>query len=136
VFFRRSDVVSTGDVFVTTSYPIVDLQRGGSINGVIAALNRILEITVPAEKQEGGTMVIPGHGRLCDEHDVFEYRNMVTIIRDRIQDMVQKDMTLEQVKAARPTLDYDPRYGSTTGFWTTDMFVEAVYRSLKQGAKK
>ena len=136
VFFRRSDVVSTGDVFVTTSYPIVDLQRGGSINGVIAALNRILEITVPAEKQEGGTMVIPGHGRLCDEHDVFEYRNMVTIIRDRIQDMVQKDMTLEQVKAARPTLDYDPRYGSTTGFWTTDMFVEAVYRSLKQGAKQ
>ena len=135
VFFRRSDVVSTGDVFVTTSYPILDLQRGGSINGIIAALNRILEITVPAEKQEGGTMVIPGHGRLCDEHDVFEYRNMVTIIRDRIQDMIQKDMTLDQVKAARPTLDYDPRYGNTAGFWTTDMFVEAVYRSLKEGAK-
>jgi cyclase len=136
VFFRRSDVVSTGDVFVTTSYPILDLQRGGSINGIIAALNRILEITVPAEKQEGGTMVIPGHGRLCDEHDVFEYRNMVTIIRDRIQDMIEKGMTVEQVKAARPTLDYDPRYGSTSGFWTTDMFVDAAYRSLKQGAKQ
>jgi cyclase len=135
VFFRRSDVVSTGDVFVTTSYPVLDLQRGGSINGIIAALNRILEITVPAEKQEGGTMVIPGHGRLCDEHDVFEYRNMVTIIRDRIQDMIQKGMTVEQVKAARPTLDYDARYGSATGFWTTDMFVDAVYRSLKQVAK-
>jgi glyoxylase-like metal-dependent hydrolase (beta-lactamase superfamily II) len=136
VFFRRSDVISTGDIFVTTSYPIVDLQRGGSIDGVIAALNRILEITVPAEKQEGGTMVIPGHGRLCDEHDVFEYRNMVAIIRDRIQDMIQNGMTLEQVKAARPTRDYDPRYGATSGFWTTDMFVEAVYRSLKEGTKE
>jgi glyoxylase-like metal-dependent hydrolase (beta-lactamase superfamily II) len=136
VFFRRSDVVSTGDIFVTTSYPIVDLQRGGSIDGVIRALNRILEITIPAEKQEGGTMVIPGHGRLCDEHDVFEYRNMVAIIRDRIQDMIQNGMTLEQVKAARPTRDYDPRYGATSGFWTTDMFVEAVYRSLKEGKKE
>ena len=130
VFFRRSDVVSTGDIFMTTNYPIVDLQNGGSINGVIDALNFILDITIPAEKQEGGTMVIPGHGRLCDEADVVEYRDMATIIRDRIQDMIRKGMTLEQVKAAKPTRDYDPIYGSTTGFWTTDMFVEAVYKSL------
>src|SRR5436853_6516585 len=130
VFFRRSDVVSTGDIFMTTNYPIVDLQNGGSINGIIDALNFILDITVPAEKQEGGTMVIPGHGRLCDEADVVEYRDMVTIIRDRIQDMIKKGMTLDQVKAAKPTRDYDPIYGSTTGFWTTDMFVEAVYKSL------
>jgi hypothetical protein len=75
-------------------------------------------------------MVIPGHGRLCDEADVVEYRDMVTIIRDRFQDMINKGMTLEQVKAARPTEDYDPLYGATTG-WTTDMFVEAVYKSLK-----
>ena len=130
VFFRRSDVISSGDIFMTTSYPVIDLQGGGSINGVIDALNFILDLTIPAEKQEGGTMVIPGHGRLCDEADVVEYRDMVTIIRDRIQDMIKKGMTLEQVKAAKPTRDYDPIYGSTTGFWTTDMFVEAVYKTL------
>jgi cyclase len=134
VFFRRSDVVSTGDIFMTTNYPIIDVQNGGSINGVVDALNFILDITIPAEKQEGGTMVIPGHGRLCDEADVVEYRDMVTIIRERVQDMVRKGMTLEQVKAARPTRDYDPLYGSTAGSWTTDMFVEAVYKSLS--AKK
>jgi cyclase len=132
VFFRRSDVISAGDIFMTTNYPIIDLQNGGSINGVIDALNFILDLTIPAEKQEGGTMVIPGHGRLCDEADVVEYRDMVTIIRDRIQDMIKKGMTLEQVKAAKPTRDYDPMYGSTTGFWTTDMFVEAVYKSLSR----
>jgi len=130
VFFRRSDVVLTGDIFSTTSYPIVDIQNGGSINGIIDALNFILDLTIPADKQEGGTMVIPGHGRLCDEADVVEYRDMATIIRDRIQDMIKKGMTLEQVKAAKPTRDYDPLYGSTTGFWTTDMFVDAVYKSL------
>ena len=134
VFFRRSDVVSTGDIFLTTSYPIIDLQNGGSLNGIVDALNFILDLTIPAEKQEGGTMVIPGHGRLCDEADVVEYRDMVTIIRDRIADMIKKGMTLEQVKAAKPTRDYDPLYGATTGFWTTDMFVEAAYKSL--AAKK
>lgn len=131
VFFRKSDVVVTGDIFVTTGFPIVDRQRGGSINGIIAALNRIIEITVPHDKQEGGTMVVPGHGRICDEADVVEYRDMVTIIRDRIQAMIDEGMTLDQVKAARPTMDYDGRFGSETGFWTTEMFVEAVYQSLQ-----
>jgi cyclase len=130
VFFRRSDVVATGDLFVTTSYPIVDTERGGNIQGVVKALNHILDITIPAEKQEGGTYVIPGHGRVCDEADVVEFRDMSTIIRDRIQDMVKKGMTLEQVKAAKPTRDYDPRYGAEKGFWTSDKFVEAVYKSL------
>jgi glyoxylase-like metal-dependent hydrolase (beta-lactamase superfamily II) len=133
-FFRSSDVVATGDVFVTTSYPVIDLQRGGNINGVIAALNHIIDITVPRDKQEGGTMVVPGHGRICDEADVVEYRDMVTIIRDRVQKMIKDSMTLEAVKAARPTRDYDGRYGTTTGSWTTEMFVEAVYRSLSQPA--
>lgn len=132
VFFRRSDVISTGDIYSTTSYPVIDLQNGGSVNGVIDALNFILDLTIPAEKQEGGTMVIPGHGRLSDEADVVEYRDMLTIIRDRVQDMAGKGMTLEQVKAAKPTKDYDPIYGSTTGSWTTDMFVDAVYKSLPQ----
>ena len=130
VFFRRSDVISTGDIFVTNGYPIVDLAHGGNIQGVIDGLNRIIEMAIPADEQEGGTQVIPGHGRQCDVADVVWYQEMVTIIRDRVQDMVNKGMTLEQVKAARPTLDYDPRYGKTTGFWTTDMFVEAVYKSL------
>jgi glyoxylase-like metal-dependent hydrolase (beta-lactamase superfamily II) len=131
VFFRRSDVVVTGDIFTTTNYPLIDLDRGGSLQGVIDALNLILDLTIPAEKQEGGTYVIPGHGRLCDEADVVVYRDMITIIRDRIQDMIKKGLTVEQVKAARPTRDYDVRYGSSTGRWTTDMFVEAAYKSLK-----
>ncbi len=130
VFFRRSDVISTGDIFVTTGYPLVDLARGGNIQGVINGLNEIIELSIPADEQEGGTMIIPGHGRLCDVADVVFYQEMVTIIRDRIQDMVNKGMTLEQGKAAKPTSDYDPRYGRDTGFWTTDMFVEAVYKSL------
>lgn len=130
VFFRRSDVISTGDIFVTNRYPIIDLQRGGNVQGVIAGLNRIIEIAIPADEQEGGTMVIPGHGRLCDVADVVFYQEMVTIIRDRVQDMIKKGMTLDQVKAAKPTRDYDPRYGATSGIWTTDMFVEAVYKSL------
>jgi cyclase len=130
LFFRRSDVVVTGDIFSTISYPVID--KGGSINGVIAGLNRIIEITIPKDWQEGGTMVIPGHGRICDEADVVEYRDMVTIIRDRIQDSIKKGMTLDQVKAARPTLEYDSRYGSDSGPWTTAMFIEAVYKNLSQ----
>jgi cyclase len=132
VFFHKSDVVSTGDIFVTNRYPIVDLQRGGNIQGLIEGLNRVIDLTTVAAMQEGGTMVIPGHGRLCDQADVKFYQEMVTIIRDRIQDMIQKGMTLDQVKAAKPTRDYDPRYGADTGFWTTDMFVEAVYKSLTE----
>jgi cyclase len=130
VFFRGSDVVSTGDVFTTTAYPVIRQEDGGSIDGVIAALNRIIEITVPQEKQEGGTLVIPGHGRLCDEADVVEYRDMVTIIRDRIKSMIEMGMTLRQVQAAKPTADYDGRYGATSGFWTTEQFVAAAYESL------
>jgi glyoxylase-like metal-dependent hydrolase (beta-lactamase superfamily II) len=126
VFFRRSDVVSTGDIFTPERYPIIDLDRGGSVQGLIDGLNLIIDLTIPAEKQEGGTLVIPGHGRLCDEADVVEYRDMLTIVRDRFQDMIGKGMTLEQVKAAKPTEDYDPLYGNNT------RFVEAVYRSLKK----
>ena len=132
VFFRRSDVIATGDVFTTTGYPVLLPNDGGSIQGVIDALNHIIDLTVPADKQEGGTMVVPGHGRLCDEADVVEYRDMLTIIRDRVKAMVAMRMTLQQVQAAQPTRDYDPRYGATTGFWTTAQFVEAVYRNLMQ----
>jgi glyoxylase-like metal-dependent hydrolase (beta-lactamase superfamily II) len=136
VFFRRSDVISTGDVFVTTGYPFIDLERGGSIQGEIEALNQILDLAIPARNEEAGTYIVPGHGRLCDAADVAYYRDMVTIIRDRILDMKKKGMTVDQVKAAKPTRDYDPRWGATTGFWTTEMFVEAVYRSLGEKGTK
>jgi cyclase len=127
VFFRRSDVVSTGDIFTPEHYPVIDLQKGGTVQGLIDALNRIIEITVPAKYQEGGTYVIPGHGRLCEEADVVEYRDMVTIIRDRIADLIKKGRTLEQVKAAKPALDYDTQYGPTA-----DTFIEAIYKNLSE----
>jgi cyclase len=136
VFFRKSDVISAGDVYVNTGYPFIDAANGGTINGIIGGLNRILAITVPRDKQEGGTMVIPGHGRIADEADVVEYRDMVTIIRDRVDDMIKKGMTFEQVRAAGPTSDYDGRYGATSGFWTTDQFVKAVYDTLPKPAPK
>ncbi len=130
VFFRRSDVVASGDLFSTVTYPVIDSANGGSVKGVIDGLNRLLDITIPKDKEEGGTYVVPGHGRLADEADVVEYRDMVTIVRDRIRDLASKGKTLAEVKAARPTADYDGRYGASIGPWTTDMFIEAVYREL------
>ena len=126
VLFRRSDVLSAGDVFTPDRFPVIDVQRGGSVQGLLDALNRILLLAVPERLQEGGTRVIPGHGRLCNEADVVEYRDMVTIVRDRIQDSIRKGMTLDQVKATRPTLDYDGTYGDAT------TFIEAIYNSLRQ----
>ena len=130
VFFRKSDVVVAGDLFLTTTFPVIDPEQGGSINGVLAGLNRILDITVPKEKQEGGTYVIPGHGRLADEADVVDYRDMVTIARDRIRDSITNKRSLEQVKRARLLQDLEGRWGSPTGGWTTDAFIEAAYRGL------
>ncbi|MGA9882694.1 MAG: MBL fold metallo-hydrolase [Candidatus Acidiferrales bacterium] len=132
VFFHKSDVVTAGDIFVTTSYPVVELDKGGSINGLIAGLNRIIALTTPIAMQEGGTMVIPAYGRVCDQADVKFYQEMVTIIRDRVQDAIKRGLTLQQVEAANLTMDYDPRYGAVEGPWTTKMFVDAVYKSLSQ----
>ena len=129
-FFRRSDVIAAGDVYSTVSYPVIDASRGGTITGVLGALNRLLEMAIAGEKTEGGTMIVPGHGRISDEADLVEYRDMTTIIRDRIQDMVNRGMTLAQVQAARPTMEYDGIYGSAQG-WSTAQFVEAVFRGLK-----
>jgi cyclase len=130
VVFRHSDVISTGDLFDPTEYPIIDLKSGGSLQAIIDGLYRLKLMTVPADHQEGGTMLVPGHGRICDVADLAVYQQMMVIIRDRLQDMIKRGMTLEQVKAAKPTRDYDPIYGSSTGNWTTDMFVEAAYKSL------
>jgi len=136
VFFRKSDVISTGDIFTMTTYPIIDLAGGGSFQGLLDAVNKINDLVIPVYGQDGGTLIVPGHGRLCDAGDLLNYREMITIIRDRIVSMIQKGMTLEQVKAAKPTFDYDPLYGTNTGIWTTDMFVEAAYKSLSQTLKK
>jgi cyclase len=132
VHFRRADVIVAGNVFTTTQYPFIDVLNGGTIEGEIKALNQILERTVFEHQGQGGTLVVPGHGYLSDEHEVVEYRDMVAIIRDRVRALVRSGATLEQVKAARPTADYDTRYGATTGPWATDMFVEAVYRTVRR----
>jgi cyclase len=134
VFFRRSDVAASGDLFQTTTYPVIDAARGGTLQGIIDGLNRLLDITIPQDKAEAGTYVVPGHGRLSDEADVVEYRDMLTIVRDRVQDLIAKKKSLAEVKAARPTLDYDGRYGATAGDWTTDQFIETVYRELSRKA--
>jgi glyoxylase-like metal-dependent hydrolase (beta-lactamase superfamily II) len=128
VFFRYSDVIAAGDILRTDSYPVIDLARGGSINGILDGLNKILDLAIPEFRSQGGTLVIPGHGRLCDTGDVANYRNMVAIVRDRVADLIKKGRTLEQVKAAEPTRDYDGLYGSPVAF------IEAAYQSLK-GAK-
>ena len=135
VFFRRSDVVVAGDILDMTRFPVIDVAKGGSVNGEIAALNRLVDTAIPSVpivSRDEGTLVIPGHGHVCDQLDVVEYRDMVTIIRDRVRDLIKAGMTLEQIKAASPARGYTRRYGSDKGSWTTNDFVEAIYRSLTQ----
>jgi len=133
VFFRRSDAVVAGDILDTTRFPVIDVARGGTITGEIAALNRLVELAIPSVpivSREAGTLVIPGHGRVCDQTDVVEYRDMVTIIRDRVRDLITAGMSLDQIKAAAPARGYTARYGSDSGPWKTNNFVEAIYQSL------
>ena len=132
VYFPRSDVVVAGDLLQTETYPIFDVGAGGRLQGMLNGLNHIIDLAVPQFNQVGGTRIVPGHGRLCTESDVVELRDMATIVRDRIQYMIRKNMALEQTKAARPTADYDPVYATTTGMWTTDRFIETVYADLKK----
>ena len=131
VWFRRSDVIAVGDVYTPDRFPMIDLGRGGSVQGMLDALNRIIDITVPRFNQQGGTLVVPGHGRISNESVVVEYRDMAPIVRDRIQGMIDQKMTLEQVRAANPVLDYEGVYGRNTA-WTSAMFVEAMYRDLSK----
>jgi glyoxylase-like metal-dependent hydrolase (beta-lactamase superfamily II) len=165
VYFRKSDVIVAGDLYLTTTFPVVDAAQGGDFKGMLRALNRMIDIAIPRDKQEGGTYVIPGHGRLSDEADVVDYRDMNTAIRDRVQDAIRKGMTLDQVKAAKLARDHDPRYGGMmrppslgpnapqatadslragspaearvaplSEGWTTDQYIEAVYKSLQPSA--
>ena len=134
VFFRRSDVVVTGAIFDATGYPRFDPERGGGIAGIIEGLNRVLDIAIPGENQEGGTVVVPGRGRLSDETDVANYRDMVTIIRDRVRAMIDRGLSPDQVKRARPTLDYDGLFDGRSD-WTSDMFIDAIYRDLRRSTQ-
>jgi len=132
-FFRRSDVVVAGDVLDTRQFPVIDVDRGGSIQGEIAALNRLADLAVPSVPvvtREAGTIVVPGHGRLCDQYDVIDYRDMVTIIADRVRGLMKAGRSIAEVKAAQPAKGYVGRYGNAGGAWTTDRFIEAVYRSF------
>ncbi len=135
VNFRRSDVFATGDLFRMSAFPKIDLERGGSIQGVLAALNRLIDMSVAEFRTEGGTMFVGGHGRIGDLADLTYYRDMCTIIRDRVQDQIKKGMTLAQVKAAKPAEEWEGRMGGDPS-WTTDMFVEAVYKGLTTPAGK
>ena len=133
VYFRGSDVIAAGDLFDMESFPVIDVDRGGNINGVLEGLNRILKLAIPEFRTEGGTMIVPGRGRLADSADVGYYRDMLTIIRDQVQHLVDRGMSLQQVIEERPTFGYEGRFGSESGPWTTEMFIEAVYRSLAEG---
>ena len=133
IFFRISDVVAAGDVLDMNRFPVIDVEKGGSIQGEIDALNRVIELAIspiPFIYQEGGTLVMPGHGRLCDQLDVVEYRDMIVTIRDVIADMMQRGMTLDQIRSAGPARPYEGQYGAQSGPWTTNQFVEAIYKSL------
>jgi glyoxylase-like metal-dependent hydrolase (beta-lactamase superfamily II) len=141
VFFRRGDVIATGDIIDTTRWPVIDTKRGGTIQGEIDALNRLMDLSilnVPLQWQADRTFLVPGHGHVYDKLDLLEYRDAVTVVRDRIQDLMNQKQTLVQVKAANPTLGYRSQYGTDTGPWTTDMFVETIYNELaaKKGTKK
>jgi glyoxylase-like metal-dependent hydrolase (beta-lactamase superfamily II) len=138
VFFRRSDVIVAGDIFDTTRFPVINRERGGSLQGTLQALNRLIATAIPSlpdVSREVGTSVVPGHGQVGDQFDLLDYRDMLVIVRDHVRDLIEKGMTLEQIKAANPTRGYRGRYGSDSGEWTTDMFVEVVYRDLVGGKK-
>ena len=127
VLFRKSDTIAVGDLFIPGRYPVIDVERGGSVQGLLRALNHVLDLAVPRHLQDGGTRIIPGSGRLCNEADVVEYRNMVAVVRDRVRDLMEKGMDLEQIQAARPTRDYDTEFDGSG-----EVFVESVYASLVQ----
>jgi glyoxylase-like metal-dependent hydrolase (beta-lactamase superfamily II) len=135
VYFRKADVIAVGDLFGTETYPVIDLARGGSVQGLLAALDTIIELAISDVDHEGGTMIVPSHGYLADEFDVTEYRDRLAIVRDRVQDMLDRGLTRAQIQAARPTFDWDARYGVESGEWTTAMFVDAVITSLQGGGR-
>jgi glyoxylase-like metal-dependent hydrolase (beta-lactamase superfamily II) len=137
VFFRRGDVIATGDLIDTTRFPFIDVERGGTLQGVLDGLNRLMDLSihnVPLLWYPDRTFLVPGHGHVYDKLDLLEYRDALTTVRDRVQDLIGQGMTLAQVQAANPTLGYRSQYGADSGPWTTEMFVATVYNEL--AAKK
>ena len=137
VFFRRGDIIATGDIIDTTRFPVIDVKRGGTVQGEIEALNRLMDLSIhnlPIQWYADRTFLVPGHGHVYDKLDLLEYRDAITVIRDRIQDLIDQGKTLDQVRAANPTLGYRSQYGADSGPWTTDMFVTVIYNEL--AAKK
>jgi cyclase len=138
VFFRRGDVIATGDIVDTTRWPLIDTRRGGTVQGELDALNRLMDLSIlnlPLNWHPDRTLLVPGHGHVYDKFDLLEYRDAVTVVRDRVQDLIDEGRTLPQVKAANPTLGYRSQYGADTGDWTTDMFVEVIYNELASRKK-
>lgn len=133
VHFRGADVIAAGDLLDMNGFPVIDVGAGGSIDGVIAGLNRILELAIPASSGEGGTLIVPAHGRVADFTDVRRYRDMLAVIRDQVQALIDKGLTRQQVVNEQPAFGYAARYGSKSGEWTTRMFIDAVYKSLEKG---
>jgi glyoxylase-like metal-dependent hydrolase (beta-lactamase superfamily II) len=137
VFFRRGDVIATGDLIDTTRFPLIDVARGGTLQGELDALNRLMDLSihnVPLLWYPDRTLLVPGHGHVYDKLDLLEYRDAITTVRDRVQDLIDQGLTLAQVQAANPTLGYRSQYGADSGPWTTEMFVATVYNEL--AAKK
>jgi cyclase len=139
VFFRRGDVIATGDIVDTTRWPFIDTKRGGTVQGELDALNRLMDLSIhnlPIQWHPDRTFLVPGHGFVYDKLDLLEYRDAVTVVRDRVQDLIEQGRSLAQVKAANPTLGYRSQYGADSGPWTTDMFVEVIYNELAASLKK
>ena len=130
VHFRSSDVISAGDIFTPGRYPDIDIERGGSVKGLVDALNFMIALIIPGSGAEGGTYVVPGHGRISDEIDVVEYRNMLYIVMQRVEAWIKDGMSLREIIAARPTLDYDTEYGGHRGGPTSEEFITAIHTSL------
>jgi glyoxylase-like metal-dependent hydrolase (beta-lactamase superfamily II) len=135
VELRRNDVIVTGDVIDTTRFPMIDVARGGSVQGLIDSLNRLMDMTIynlPIQWNDDRTLLVPGHGRVYDKLDLLEYRDAITVVRDRVADLIKEGKTLQQVKAANPTLGYRSEYGTDRGEWTTDKFVETIFAELSK----
>jgi cyclase len=133
VFFRRGDVIATGDIIDTTRFPFIDVKRGGTVQGEIDALNRLMDLAIhnlPIQWFADRTFLVPGHGHVYDKLDLLEYRDAVTVVRDRVADLIAQGKSLAEVKAANPALGYRSQYGTDSGPWTTDMFVDVIYNEL------
>jgi glyoxylase-like metal-dependent hydrolase (beta-lactamase superfamily II) len=138
VFFRRSDVIVAGDIIDTTRFPVIEVAKGGTIDGEVAALNRLVDLAIPSIPfvwKPGGTYILPGHGRVYSQADAVHYRDMVAIVRDRVRDLMRQGLTLAQIQAASPAQGYAAAFGADAGDWTTNMFIEAIYRSSTGSAR-